>query len=134
VQSVLAGETQVTFATPPSVLPFIKAGRLRGLAVSTPERSPLVPDLPGMSEAGLPGYQIGFWYGLFAPAGTPPEIVRKLFDATVVAMQRPEMKTALAREGTDVSISDSPAGFVAFLKEESKFWAKLAKDSGATID
>jgi tripartite-type tricarboxylate transporter receptor subunit TctC len=134
VQSVVAGETQVTFATPPSVLSFIKAGRLRGLAVSTPERSSLVPDLPGMNESGLPGYKIGFWYGLFAPAGTSPEIVKKLFDATITAMQRPEMKTALAREGTDVSISSSPADFVVYLKEESKFWAKLAKDSGATTD
>jgi tripartite-type tricarboxylate transporter receptor subunit TctC len=134
VQSVVAGETQVTFGTPPSVLPFIKAGRLRGLAVSTPDRSPLVPDLPGMTEAGLPAYKIGFWYGFFAPAGTPPEIVKKLYDATMVAMKRPEMKAALAREGTEVTVSSSPADFAAFLKEDSKFWAKLAKDSGATID
>jgi tripartite-type tricarboxylate transporter receptor subunit TctC len=134
VQSVVAGETQVTFGTPPSVLPFIKAGRLRGLAVSTPDRSPLVPDLPGMTEAGLPAYKIGFWYGFFAPAGTPPEIVKKLYDATMVAMKRPEMKAALAREGTEVTVSSSPADFAAFLKEDAKFWAKLAKDSGATID
>jgi tripartite-type tricarboxylate transporter receptor subunit TctC len=134
VQSVVAGETQVTFGTPPSVLPFIKAGRLRGLAVSTPDRSPLVPDLPGMTEAGLPAYKIGFWYGFFAPAGTPPEIVKKLYDATMVAMKRPEMKAALAREGTEVTVSSSPADFAAFLKEDTKFWAKLAKDSGATID
>ncbi|MEN3294056.1 MAG: hypothetical protein V7642_3309 [Burkholderiales bacterium] len=134
VQSVISGDTHVTFATPPSVLPFIKAGRLRGLAVTTPERSPLVPDLPGMIEAGLPAYQIGFWYGFFAPARTPPEIVKKLYDATMVAMQRPEVKAALAREGTDVSTSGSPADFAAFVKEDTKFWAKLAKDSGAKID
>jgi tripartite-type tricarboxylate transporter receptor subunit TctC len=134
VQSVISGDTHVTFATPPSVLPFIKAGRLRGLAVTTPERSPLVPDLPGMNEAGLPAYQIGFWYGFFAPARTPPEILKKLYDATMVAMQRPEVKAALAREGTDVSTSGSPADFAAFVKEETKFWAKLAKDSGAKID
>jgi tripartite-type tricarboxylate transporter receptor subunit TctC len=133
-QSVIAGDTQVTFATPPSVLPFIKAGRLRGLAVSTAERSPLVPDLPGMKEAGLPNYKLDFWYGFFVPAGTPPEIVKKLFDATRVASQRPEVKAALAREGTDVSLSASPAEFEAFLKEDNRFWAKLAKDSGAKID
>jgi tripartite-type tricarboxylate transporter receptor subunit TctC len=134
VQSVIAGDTQVTFATPPSVLPQIKGGRLVGLGVTTTERFPLVPDLPGMKEAGLPAYKIDFWYGFFVPAGTPPEIVKKLFDATQVALQRPEVKAALAREGTDVSASASPSDFAAFIREENRFWAKLAKDSGARAD
>jgi tripartite-type tricarboxylate transporter receptor subunit TctC len=134
VQSVIAGDTQVTFATPPSVLPHIKSGRLVGLAVSSPDRSPLVPDLPGMKEAGLPQYKLDFWYGFFVPAGTPPEVVKKLYDATQVAMQKPEVKAALAREGTDVSVSSSPADFAAFVKDENRFWAKLAKDSGAKAE
>lgn len=134
VQSVIAGDTQVTFATPPSVLPQIKAGRLVGLAVTTTDRFPLVPELPGMKEAGLPAYKMDFWYGFFVPAGTPPEIVRKLFEATTVALQKPEVKAALAREGTDVSASVSPADFAAFIQEENRFWAKLAKESGAKAD
>jgi len=134
VQSVIAGDTQVTFATPPSVLPQIKGGRLVGLGVTTTDRFPLVPDLPGMKEAGLPAYKMDFWYGFFVPAGTPPEIVKKLFDATNVALQRPEVKAALAREGTDVSASASPADFAAFVKDENRFWAKLAKDSGAKAE
>jgi tripartite-type tricarboxylate transporter receptor subunit TctC len=134
VQSVIAGDTQVTFATPPSVLPQIKGGRLVGLGVTTTERFPLVPDLPGMREAGLPAYKMDFWYGFFVPQGTPPEIVRKLFDATQLALQRPEVKAALAREGTDVSASASPADFAAFIREENRFWARLAKDSGAKAD
>jgi tripartite-type tricarboxylate transporter receptor subunit TctC len=134
VQSVIAGDTQVTFATPPSVLPHIKSGRLVGLAVSSPDRSPLVPDLPGMKEAGLGNYKMDFWYGFFLPAGTSPEIVKKLYDATMTAMQRPEVKAALAREGTDVSVSSSPADFGNFLKDEARFWGKLAKDSGAKAD
>lgn len=134
VQSVIAGDTQVTFATPPSVLPHIKSGRLVGLAVSSPDRSPLVPDLPGMKEAGLPQYKLDFWYGFFVPAGTPPDIVKKLYDATQVAMQKPEVKAALAREGTDVSVSSSPGDFAAFVKDENRFWAKLAKDSGAKAE
>jgi tripartite-type tricarboxylate transporter receptor subunit TctC len=134
VQSVIAGDTQVTFATPPSVLPQIKGGRLVGLGVTTTDRFPLVPELPGMKEAGLPGYKMDFWYGFFVPAGTPPEIVKKLFDATNVALQRPEVKAALAREGTDVSASASPADFAAFVKDENRFWAKLAKDSGAMAE
>ena len=87
-----------------------------------------------MKESGLPAYKMDFWYGFFVPAGTPPEIVKKLFDATNLALQRPEVKAALAREGTDVSASASPAEFAAFIKEENKFWAKLAKDSGAKAD
>jgi tripartite-type tricarboxylate transporter receptor subunit TctC len=134
VQSVIAGDTQVTFATPPSVLPQIKGGRLVGLGVTTTERFPLIPELPGMKEAGLPAYKIDFWYGFFVPAGTPPEIVKKLFDATQVALQRPEVKAALAREGTDVSASASPADFASFIRDENRFWAKLAKDSGARAD
>ena len=78
IQSVVAGDTQLTFCTPPSVLPMIQAGRLKGLGVSTRERSPLVPDLPGMAEAGLPDYVIEFWYGFFVPAGTPAPVVKKL--------------------------------------------------------
>lgn len=134
VQSVIAGDTQVTFATPPSVLPHIKSGRLVGLAVSSPDRSPLVPDLPGMKEAGLANYKMDFWYGFFLPAGTSPEIVKKLYDATMVAMQRPEVRAALAREGTDISVSSSPADYAGFLREENRFWARLAKDSGAKAE
>ena len=134
VQSVIAGDTHVTFATPPSVLPHVKSGRLVGLGVTTVDRFPLVPDLPGMKESGLPTYKMDFWYGFFVPQGTPPEIVKKLFDATQIALKDPQVKAALAREGTDVSGSSSPADFAAFIKEENRFWAKLAKDSGAKAD
>lgn len=134
VQSVVAGDTHMTFGTPPSVLPMIKAGRLRGLAVSGRERSPLVPDLPGMAEAGLPEYSIAFWYGFFVPVGTPPEIVKTLFEAITLAAQKPEIKAAFEREGTEVSLSRSPEEFAAFLGEDSKFWVKLVKESGATTD
>lgn len=134
IQSVIAGDTQLTFGTPPSVLPMVQAGRLRGLAVSTRERSPLAPELPGMREAGLPDYAIEFWYGFFVPAGTPPAIVRKLFDATQVAMQQPSVKAGLAREGTEVSVSASPAQFAAFLAENEKFWVRLVKDANVKLD
>lgn len=129
IQSVVAGDTQLTFGTPPSVLPMVQAGRLKGLAVSSKERSALVPDLPGMAEAGLPGYAIEFWYGFFVPAGTPPAIVKRLFDATQQALQQPPVKAALAREGTEVSLSASPESFALFLAEDAKFWVKLVKDA-----
>ena len=134
IQSVIAGDTQLTFGTPPSVLPMVQANRLRGLAVSTRERTPLVPGLPGMAEAGLPDYAIEFWYGLFVPAGTPPEIGRKLFDAATVTLQQPSVKAALAREGTHASLSKSSEDFAAFLNEDGKFWVKLVKDAGVKLD
>lgn len=134
IQSVIAGDTQVTFGTPPSVLPMVQAGRLKGLGVSTKERSALVPGLPGMAEAGLPEYGIEFWYGLFVPAGTPPATTKKIFDAATTAMQQPSVKAALAREGTDVALSQSPEQFNTFLTEDAKFWAKLVKSAGVKID
>ena len=127
IQSVMAGDTQLTFGTSPSVLPQASGGKLRAIAVSTRERSPLVPDLPGMREAGLPEYNLEFWYGMFVPAGTPPAIVRKVFDATIAAMQQPSVKAALAREGTEVSLSASPEQFAGFLVEDGKFWSSLVK-------
>ena len=134
VQSVIAGDTQLTFGTPPSVLPMIQAGKLRGLAISARERSQLAPSLPGMRESGLPDYSIEFWYGLFVPMGTPPDIVQKIFDATQEALKSPNLKSALAREGTDISTSSSPAQFAKFLTEDEKFWVKLVKTTEATVD
>ena len=134
VVSVVSGDVQVTFATPPSVLPMVKAGRLRALAVTQRERSALMPDIPGMAEVGFPEYELAFWYGLFVPAGTPNEIIWKLYEATSAAAQRPEVKAALAREGTEVSLSKSPIEFAEFLAQDEKFWVKLVKDTGATAN
>jgi tripartite-type tricarboxylate transporter receptor subunit TctC len=134
IQSVIAGDTQLTFGTPPSVLPQANAGRLRALAVSTREGSALVPGVPGSAAAGLPDYAIEFWYGLFVPVGTPAPIVKKIFEAATVAMQQPMVKAALAREGTEVSLSASPDAFAAFLAEDAKFWVKLVKDAGVKLE
>jgi tripartite-type tricarboxylate transporter receptor subunit TctC len=134
VQSVLAGDTQLTIATPPSVLPQVKAGRLRGLAMTSAERSPLVPDLPGMKEAGVDGYNYTFWYGMFAPAGTPRAVVNRLFDATVTALNDERLKKILATDGTETAPSKSPEDFAAWLREEGKLWGKLTKESGAKVD
>jgi len=134
IQSVMAGDTQLTFGTSPSVLPQATGGRLRALAVSTRERSPLVPDLPGMREAGLPEYDLEFWYGMFVPAGTPMPIVQKIFDATVAAMQQPAVKAALAREGTDVSLSSSPEDFGRFLAEDARFWVGLVRSAKIKLE
>lgn len=134
VQSVLAGDTQLSFATPPSVLPLVQSGRLKALAVTSRNRTPLVPGVPGMTEAGLPDYEISFWYGLFVPKGTPAEAVRKLYDAASQALKAPETARALAPHGTEASGSGSPQDFAAFLAEDAKLWTRLVKDSGAKLD
>jgi len=134
VQSVLAGDTQLAFATPPSVLPLVKAGRLRALAVTGRAATPLLPGIPGMGEAGLPDYEISFWYGFFVPVGTPAEVVRKLFDATRNVLKLPEIASILAREATETSGSGSPQEFAGFIAEDAKLWARLVKDSGAKAD
>ena len=134
VQSVIAGDTQLTFGTPPSVLPMIQAGRLTGLGISSRERSSLAPSLPGMREAGLTEFVIDFWYGFFVPVGTPAPIIQKLFEATQATLQQPSIKAALAREGTDVSLSTSPAQFAAFLAQDEKFWVQLVKSANVGLD
>ncbi len=131
VQSVLAGETQLSFATPPSVLPLVQARRLKALAVTSAKATRLVPDVPGMGEAGLPGYEISFWYGFFVPAGTPAEATRKLFAATMEALRAPGVDKTLAREGTETAGSRSPEDFARFIDREAELWARLVKESGA---
>ncbi len=134
IQSVMAGDTQLTFGTSPTVLPQANGGKLLALAVSTRERSALVPGLPGMKEAGLPEYNLEFWYGMFVPAGTPAAIVKQIYDATVSAMQQPSVKAALAREGTEVSLSASPEQFNAFLADDGQFWVNLVKSAKVKIE
>ena len=133
-QSLLAGDIQLSFATPPSVLPLVQSGRLRALAVTTKAASASIPGLPGMVQAGLPGYDLTFWYGFFFPTGTPPEAIRRMHAATNQVLQRPELKKMLAQEGTDATGSKSPEEFAAFLREDAKLWQQLARDTGAKVD
>ena len=139
VQALLAGDIQLSFATPPSVLPHVQSGknpggRLLALAVTSRERTPLVPGVPGMAEAGLPEYEISFWYGFFFPAGTPKDVVKKMFDATMAVIALPAIGKALEKEGTEASGSKSPEDFAAFIAEDAKLWTRLVKDSGAKAD
>ncbi|HEX6157047.1 MAG TPA: tripartite tricarboxylate transporter substrate-binding protein, partial [Burkholderiales bacterium] len=134
VQSVLAGDTQLSFATPPSVLPLVQAGRLRALAVTSRAATPLVPGVQGMAEAGLPDYEISFWYGFFVPAGTPAEVVRKLYGATSQALKLPEIARMLARDGTEISGSNSPEDYAAFLTTDAKLWERIVREGNVKAD
>ena len=134
VQSLMAGDTQVIFGTSPVVLPQVRAGRIRALAITTQNRSAAIPGIMGMKEAGLAGYDISFSFGLYAPAGTPPEVVRKLFDATVKVLQRADIREKLATQGMDPAPSGSPEEFRAKNQREAPMWTKLISESGAKVD
>lgn len=112
-----------------STAPQIQAGKLRALAVTSAQRTPALPDLPTLQELGFTGYDIGTWWGLLAPAGTPPEIVQKLNAAMRKVVQTPSVKARFAPHGLDAT-SDSPQEFAAFIKEETQRYARIAKSAG----
>jgi tripartite-type tricarboxylate transporter receptor subunit TctC len=133
-QSLLAGDTQVNFATAPTVMGFVHAGRIRALAVSLPHASPAVPGIPGAEDAGLPGYEYTFWFGLYLPAGTPQPIVERLHAAMVKGLAKPEVQAKLALQGMDATPDASPAAFAAYIKREAPQLEKLVRDSGAKVE
>jgi tripartite-type tricarboxylate transporter receptor subunit TctC len=133
-QSLLAGDTQMMFATSPTVMGFIRAGRMKPLAISMRHASPAISGIPGAEEAGLPGYHYTFWFGLYAPAGTPAPIVRRLHEAAARGLARPQTKEKIAAQGMDATPSASPEAFEAELRAEAPMWQKLVRDSGAKIE
>ncbi len=132
--ATMAGEVPIIIGTPPVALPQIRAGRLRALSLTTRKSSPIIPGIPGAEEAGLPGYDIGGWWGLWTPARTPTPVVRRLFDATLKTLAHPQVRERFAREGLEIETSPSPEHFAAFIAKEIPFWAKVVKESGATAD
>jgi tripartite-type tricarboxylate transporter receptor subunit TctC len=133
-QSLLAGDTQVMFATSPTVMGFVRTGRLRALAVSMRDGSPAVPGIPGSVEAGLPAYDYTFWYGLYVPAGTPAPIVKRLHAAAVRGLARQEVKEKIAAQGMDATPSASPEAFEANIKAEAPLLERVVRDSGAKVE
>jgi tripartite-type tricarboxylate transporter receptor subunit TctC len=133
VVDLLAGHVSLMFDNMASALPYIKSGRVRALAVTTLKRSPLLPQLPTISEAGLRGFDISTWFGIFAPAGTPPDIVVKLNAEIVRILHTLEMKERLAALGAE-AIGNKPDEFAAFIKAEIPKYAKVIKASGAKSD
>ena len=128
ITDLIGGQTQVMFATMPTILPYVKSDKLRGLAVTGPSRDPSMPDLPSISET-LPGFDVKNWIGLFAPAGTPPAIVKKLHDEVGKIMQQPAVQKKLESEGAKY-YAMTPEAFGAFQKKESVRWGKIIKSAG----
>jgi tripartite-type tricarboxylate transporter receptor subunit TctC len=133
-QSILAGDTQVMFATSPTVMGFIRAGRMRALAVTTAKASPAIPGIPGAEEAGLPGYDASFSFGLYVPAGTPPEVIRRLHAAAAKGLAKPDVREKIALQGMDATPSASPEAFETELKQEAPMWERVVRESGARVD
>ena len=129
---LLAGRLNLSFANIVNVLPLAKEGKLRALAITALKRSALAPDLPTMAESGFPGFEAVPWFGLLAPAGTPPDIIAKIHDETVKDLALPDMRKTMTEQGLDI-IGNGPAEFLAAIKTETPQWAKVIKDAGIKL-
>jgi len=130
---LLGGQIAMSFDTVTPVLPFIKSGKLRPLAVTTIQRSSALPDVPTMDESGLKGFDMGTWFGVLAPAGTPPEIVAKLSQAMVKIIHAPEFRKKMADLGAE-AIGDTPDQMKALIKNDTERFAKVVKEANVSPD
>ncbi|VTU21636.1 Argininosuccinate lyase [Variovorax sp. PBS-H4] len=129
VQDVLAGQVQLMFAAVGNVRAHIKAGKLKALGVTTARRLPSLPEVPAIAET-LPGYESSAWFGLFGPAGLPPEVAKRISDSARQAIAQPEMRKRLETEGA-IPVGNAPEQFSAFVQSEIVRWGKVVKFSGA---
>ena len=130
---LIAGQVQLQFSSIPTVLTHVKAGRVKMLAIGSAKRSPALPDVPTIAEAGVPGYEYTTWYGIFAPAGTPAATVKLLNAAVTKAVLSPEVTQRLAPQGAEPSPS-TPQELTQYMKEESARWAKTIRAANVRIE
>src|SRR2546421_3761017 len=133
LQDVIGGHVEMMFATAASVLGHIRDGLVRPLAVTTLKRIALLPDVPTIAELGIAGFDATTWHGLVAPAGTPREMIDKLYHTTAVALADPEVRKALGDLGVDI-VGSSPREFAAYIKAEIPKWSAVVKAAGARLD
>jgi len=130
---LVSGNVQVVFSTVSTAIAAMDSKRVRPLAMTGNQRFELMPDLPTVAEAGLKGFEVNNWYGIFLPAGTPKDIITRLNADVVKALAAPDVKKRLIEAGI-VATSSSPEGFTAYVKAESTKWAKVIKDAGITVE
>ncbi len=123
---LMAGEISLMFPNIVAALPHVRQGRMRGMAVSSKQRSTIAPEIPTVTESGLPGYEMGSWFGLVAPGGTPGPVIGKLQQETAKALKLADVKDTLTAQGVD-AIGSTPEEFRTFLANEIAQWAKLIK-------
>lgn len=133
VADLIGGQVQLMFDNLPSSIQQVKAGKLRGIAVTTARRSPAMPDLPTIAESGLPGYEASSWFGMHAPAKTSKDIVNKLYQTVARSLRTPEMIERLTSQGAD-PVGNTPEQFTEFVRDEIAKWAKVVKASGAKVE
>jgi tripartite-type tricarboxylate transporter receptor subunit TctC len=121
------------FAVAPVGLPQVKAGKVRGIAVSTAQRSRMAPDLPTVAEAGVPGFDVIGWNGVLAPAGTPPAIINKMYGELEKALKLPDVVQRLAATGFE-PVGSTPAAFADFVRKDIERWARVIRDAGIRMD
>ena len=131
VTDLLGGQTQLMFDS--SVVQYVKAGKLRALGVTSAKRSSVLPDVPTIAEAGLPGYEATAWFGILAPTSTPEPVITKLSVELNAVLRDPNVAKWMQTQGFEVA-GGSPADFTAHIKKETVKWARVVKDSGATAD
>lgn len=133
ITAVVSGETSVGFPATSSAIPYARSGKLRALAVTTPKRSSMAPDVPTVAESGVPGYDVTTWYGLLVPAATSKEIIARLNGAVVNTLTNPAVKKLFAQTDLEPNYS-TPEQFGAYIRSEVAKWAKVIKESGITVE
>ncbi len=133
IQDVLAGQVQLFITTPPSVMQHIQTGKLKALAIAGRNRHPMLPNVPTTAEAGVPGFELESWVGLFAPAGTPPATVNKLSEEVKAALEQPDAKARAAAQGIELRYL-GPDALNALVKKEIDYWAKVIKTANISLD
>jgi tripartite-type tricarboxylate transporter receptor subunit TctC len=126
---VIGGRVTMTFQNAGAMLPSVREGKLRGLAMTARTRSPNMPELPTMIEAGVPDFEVTSWFGLLAPAGTPAAIIAKLHQEAIRIVSQPELREKYGLIGLDV-VGDAPEAFAAIIRNDTAKWAKVIKDAG----
>lgn len=129
---VIGGRVTMTLQNVGSILPIVRQGQLRGLAVTSLKRTPIMPDLPTVAESGLPGFEAISWFGLMAPAGTPAPMINKVYQQAVTIAAMPDMRTKLAEMGLQTT-SDDPQALAAIIKSDTAKWAKVIKDANIKV-
>ncbi|MBI4191444.1 MAG: tripartite tricarboxylate transporter substrate binding protein [Betaproteobacteria bacterium] len=130
---LIAGQVDASFLSPPSALPQVRSGKVKALAVTSLKRSVLLPDIPTIAESGFPGYEVSGWFGMLAPAGTPREVVAKLYQEVSRSLKLPDAGDRLVAAGQD-PVGSTPEEFAAYIQAETVKWAKVIKQSGAKVD
>jgi len=130
---LIAGQVQLSFDNVTTLVPHIQGGKLRALAVTPAKRTPILPDVPTVAEAGVPGYEASVWFGVFAPAGTPAPVIAKLHEEIGKALNTPDLRGRFNAMGTDVS-GMGPAEFQAFVRKEVPKWAEVVKKANVKIN